>query len=339
MPPIRVVQYGVGPIGAGIVRLMLEKPDLRIVGALDVDPTKVGKDLGEVVEAGRKLGVLVSDDVETVLRAGADIVVHSTTSYLTQVADQLVACLRAHAHVISTCEELAYPFRKHPQLSQYLDRTAREQKAVLLGTGVNPGFAMDKLVLTLSAACQRVDSVQVRRVVDAARRRLPLQRKVGAGLTVEEFHAQVAAGRIKHHGLPESAAMIGNVLGLPVADFEESVEPVVASETVRTESSQVLAGRVLGVRQCLSARAEGKEWIQLKLEMYLCAPHPVDAITIGGVPELTLTIPGGIHGDLATAAIVVNCIPAVLEAEPGLRTARDIPMSYFPGLLAFAPTS
>ncbi len=336
MPPIRVVQYGVGPIGAGIVRLMLEKPDLHIVGALDIDPAKQGKDLGEVVEAGRKLGVLISNDAGAVLQAGVDLVVHSTTSYLAQVADQLMVCLRARAHVISTCEELAYPFRKHPQLSHQLDRTAREHKAVLLGTGVNPGFAMDKLVLTLSAACQRVDSVQVRRVVDAARRRLPLQRKVGAGLTVEEFRAQVAAGRIKHHGLPESAAMIADVLGLPVEQFEESVEPVVASEMVRTESTSVPAGCVLGVRQSLSARGEGKEFIQLKLEMYLGAPQPVDAITIGGVPELTLSIPRGIHGDLATAAIVVNCIPAVLEAAPGLRTARDIPMSYFPGLLAFA---
>jgi 4-hydroxy-tetrahydrodipicolinate reductase len=260
------------------------------------------------------------------------VVVHTTSSYLAQVSDQLIGCLQAGSNVVSTCEELAYPFRKHPDLAQQLDRAAREHRVALLGTGVNPGFAMDKLVLTLSTACQEVRQVNVRRVVDASRRRLALQKKVGAGMTVEEFRAQVQAGVIKHHGLPESAAMIADSLGLGVDTIEESIEPVVAQETVRSEFLEVAPGRVRGVRQVAHGLGDGQENVRLELEMYLGAPEPVDSIQISGVPDLRLAIPGGIHGDLATAAIAVNCIPALLEAKPGLLTSRDIPMRFLPGV-------
>ncbi len=330
---IRVVQYGVGPIGAGIVRLLLEKPEIEIVGAVDIDSEKVGRDLGEIVGANRTLGIPISDDPTNVLRAGAHVVVHSTSSYLTQVADQLICCLRAQAHVISTCEELAYPFRKHPELSSKLDRVAREHHVALLGTGVNPGFAMDKLALTLASACQRVNKIRVRRVVDTARRRLPLQKKVGTGLTVEEFEAQVRAGTIKHHGLPESAAMIADSLGLEVARLEETILPVVAEAPVRSEYFDVPSGKVKGVRQvALGLGHDGEERVRLELAMVLGALDPVDAVDISGVPDLALAVAGGIHGDLATAAVAVNCVPAMLETRPGLRTSRDIPMCYVPGV-------
>ena len=327
-----MIQYGVGPIGAGIVRLMLQKPEIQIVGAIDSDPQKAGKDLGRIVGAERDLGVIIAGEARDVLRAGAHVVVHTTSSYLTQVTDQLLACLQAGSHVVSTCEELAYPFRKHGDLSQKLDRAAREHRVALLGTGVNPGFAMDKLVLTLSTACQEVRRVTVRRVVDASRRRLPLQKKVGAGMSVEEFQAQVQAGVIKHHGLPESAGMIADSLGLRVDTIEEAIEPVVAQETVRSEFLEVAPGRVKGVRQVARGLGAGQENVRLELEMYLGAPEPVDTIELSGVPDLKLAIPGGIHGDLATAAIAVNCIPALLEAKPGLLTSRDIPMRFLPGV-------
>lgn len=328
---IRVIQYGVGPIGARIVRLMLEKPALEVVGAVDIDPAKVDRDVGEVVAAGRKLGVFVTGDPQAALRAGADVVVHCTSSYLEEVADQLLRCLEAGAHVVSTCEELAYPFRKYPELSQRLDLCARQHNVALLGTGVNPGFTMDKLVLTLAAATTRVESARAIRIVDAAKRRLPLQKKIGAGMSVEEFHRQVAAGIIKHHGLPESVAMVADGLGLEVDAITEAIQPVIAQEKVQTEYLQVQPGQVAGVHQIARGLAKGKENVYLELQMYVGAKAPRDTVELSGEPSLTLTIPGGIHGDLATAAVAVNCIPAIVAAPPGLRTARDIPMCYLPG--------
>ena len=211
---IRVAQYGLGPIGTSIVRLMRQKDSLEIVGAIDKDPAKAGRDLGEVVGApDAPWGVLISPDAAPVLEKPLDVIVHSTSSYLTSVMDQLLECISAGCCVVSTCEELAYPFRKHPELSQKLDAAAKEEGVALVGTGVNPGFVMDKLALTLSAVAKRIDWLSAVRIVDASKRRLPLQKKIGAGMTAEEFRAQVAAGIIKHHGLPESIAMVADGLG------------------------------------------------------------------------------------------------------------------------------
>lgn len=333
MHKIRVVQYGVGPIGAGMVRLMAQKPELKIVGAIDIDPNKVGKDLGQVAGVGRDLGVNVSNDTAAVLSQHADVVVHTTSSYLKSVESQLLDCINAEMHVVSTCEELSYPFRKHPELSRRLDKAAQDNGVVILGTGVNPGFAMDKLILTLATACQDVRSATAHRIVNASKRRQPLQAKIGSGLTVDEFHQKVRDGIIKHHGLPESVGMIADSLALPVDDITEVIEPVLATEHVVTDYFDVPEGRVVGVRQVARGTdASGKEYVNLKLEMYLGAPDSIDTATIQGTPNLTLSVPGGIHGDLATAAITVNCIPALFEMRPGLRTSRDTPMCYFPGV-------
>lgn len=332
---IRVVQYGVGPIGASIVRLMRQKSSLEIFGAIDTDPAKAGRDLGEIVGAADvPWGVGISADAR-ILEKPVDIVIHSTSSYLPNVMDQLLECLAAGCCVVSTCEELAYPFRKHPELSAKLDAAAKEEGVAIVGTGVNPGFVMDKLVLTLSAVAQRVEWAKAVRVVDASKRRLPLQKKIGAGMTPEEFRAQVDAGAIKHHGLPESVAMVADGLGFALDGISETIEPVIAEESVKTEFLEVAAGQVAGVHQIARGTSGGKERIYLELKMYVGAKEPADTIELKGEPHLMLTIPGGTHGDVATAAVVVNAIPSILAAQSGLRTARDLPFSFLaPGALS-----
>lgn len=328
---IRVVQFGVGPIGASIVRLMREKSSLEIVGAIDRDPAKAGRDLGEVVGAkDAPWGIAVHADASAVLAKPVDAVVHTTSSYLPSVMDELLACLSAGCCVVSTCEELAYPFRKYPDLSAKLDAAAKEEGIALVGTGVNPGFVMDKLVLTLAAASQRVDWAKALRIVDASKRRLPLQKKIGAGMTPEEFRAQVAAGVIKHHGLPESIAMVADGLGFALDDISETIDPIIADETVKTEFLEVAPGQVAGVHQIARGIAAGKEKIYMELQMYVGARQPADSVELRGEPNLALTIPGGTHGDVATAAVAVNAVPAILAAPAGLRTVRDLPLSFFP---------
>lgn len=336
---IRVIQYGVGSIGSEIVRLLLEKQDVRLVGAVDSDPAKVGLDLGRVAGAGRDLGVTISDQSTQVLRTKADVVIHSTSSRLADVEKQLLQCIDAGLNVISTCEELAYPFRKHPQLSEQLDAEARQRGVAILGIGINPGFLMDKLVLTLASTCQRVNAVEVTRIVDAGRRRLPLQKKVGAGLRPNEFNELVAAGKIKHHGLPESTTMIADSLGLRLDEIRETIRPVIAQSPLQTEFLEVQPGQVAGIHQTAYGVLSGQEMIRLTLQMYVGAENPVDEVKLHGIPALHFQIPGGIHGDLATAAVVVNCVPLLLEAHPGLRTSHDIPMRHFPDRFESGPAN
>src|SRR6267378_3719510 len=313
---IRAIQYGVGPIGAAIVRLLREKQAVEIIGAIDTDPSKAGRDLGEVVGAAHApWGIKVSADAAKVLSEAADVVMHSTSSFLSDVAEQLLECLAAESCVVSTCEELAYPFRKHPKIAAKLDAAAKDWGVALVGTGVNPGFVMDKLVLTLAAVSQR---------------RLPLQKKIGAGMTLEEFKEKVAAGVVKHHGLPESVAMVSDGLGLGVEEITETIEPVVAREPVKTEFLEVAAGQAAGLHQIARGLAGGQEKVYMELQMYVGAKESSDTIELSGQPNIRMTIPGGTHGDIATAAVVVNSIPAILDAPAGLRTSRDLPMCFFP---------
>jgi hypothetical protein len=332
---IRVVQFGVGPIGASILRLMRQKHSLEIVGAIDKDPAKAGRDIGEV--AGAKdapWGIAVSPSAASVLAKPVDVVVHTTSSYLPQVTDELIECISAGSCVVSTCEELAYPFRKYPELSAALDTAAKQEGVAVVGTGVNPGFVMDKLVLVLSAAAQRVDFAKATRVVDASKRRLPLQKKIGAGMTPEEFRAQVAAGVIKHHGLPESIALVADGLGFALDEITETIEPVIARETVKTEFLEVSPGQVAGVHQIARGIWEGEDKIFMELQMYVGAKQPADTVEVRGEPNLTMTIPGGTHGDIATASVAVNAIPAILAAPAGLRTVGDLALKILPPNLA-----
>jgi hypothetical protein len=324
------VQYGVGPIGAAIARLMREKQAIEIIGAIDIDPAKAGRDLGEVVGAAdAPWGVPVTPDAPKLLHESPDVVIHSTSSWLKDVMDQLTQCLEAECCVVSTCEELSYPFRKYPELAAKLDATAKDWGVALVGTGVNPGFVMDKMVLTLSAVSQRVDTARAVRIVDASKRRLPLQKKIGAGMTVEEFNEKVTAGIIKHHGLPESVAMVADGLGLSIDEITETIQPMVAKEKVKTEFIEVEPGQAAGVHQIARGISGGEEKIYLELQMYVGAKDPSDTIELTGQPNLKMTIPGGTHGDIATAAVVVNCIPMILSAQAGLRTSRDLPMHFF----------
>jgi hypothetical protein len=328
---IRAIQYGIGPIGASILKLMREKEAIEIIGAIDNDPAKIGKDLGEVIGASdAPWGVKVSGDARGVLEQSADVVMHTTSSSLPKVVDQLLACMDVGSCVVSTCEELSYPFRTHPELATQLDKSAKDNGVALVGTGVNPGFVMDKLVITLAAVSQRIEHARALRIVDASKRRLPLQKKIGAGLSVEEFRTRVKEGTIKHVGLPESVAMVGDSLGLRVDEITETIEPKVAAERVQTEFLTVEAGQAAGVHQIARGLSDGKELIYMELQMYVGAKDPADTVELKGHPNISLVIPGGSHGDIATASVAVNSIPPILEAPAGLRTSRDLAIGFFP---------
>jgi 2,4-diaminopentanoate dehydrogenase len=328
---IRAIQYGIGPIGASIVKLLREKDTIDIVGAIDSDPAKIGKDLAEVVGASDgPWGIKISGNAKGILDQSADVVMHTTSSSLPKVMDQLLACIDVGSCVVSTCEELSYPYRTHPELAAKLDKAAKDSGVAVVGTGVNPGFVMDKLVITLAAVAQRIDHVKALRIVDASKRRLPLQKKIGAGMTVEEFRAKVQEGVIKHVGLPESVAMVADSLGLRVDEITETIEPKVATDRVQTQFLTVEPGQAAGVHQIARGLSEGKEVIYMELQMYVGAKDPADTVELTGHPTISLVIPGGSHGDIATASVAVNSIPALLEAPSGLRTSRDLPIGFFP---------
>ena len=321
---IKVVQFGVGPVGAGIVRLAAGKPGIRIVGAVDL--LNVGKDLGDVAGLGRRVGVLVNSDAKAVLKkTKPDAVMLATGSVLKNIFPQLEIVMEAGVNIVSTCEEMSYPFLKQPALAAKIDRLAKKNGITVLSTGVNPGFLMDAWPLFMTGVCQNVKRIRVVRIQDAAPRRLPFQKKVGAGLSPEEFDQLVQSGTIRHVGLAESIGMIAAGLGWKLDKITEEIEPIVAQKAINNRQLSVKDGHVAGVRQVGKGTSEGREVIIMEFEAYVGAPESYDAVYIDGTPPLDAVIKGGVHGDLATAAMVVNSLPRLIEAPPGLITMKDMP--------------
>jgi len=324
---IKVVQLGLGPVGCGIAKLMLQKSCLEIVGAIDL--VFAGKDLGVVAGLGQNLGIIVSENANEVFKKTMpDIVVQATGSFLKKVYPQLETAVRAGINVVSTCEELSYPYRSQPVLSAQLDNLAKEHNVSILSTGVNPGFLMDAWPLAMTAVCQDVQEIRATRIQDAKPRRLPFQKKIGAGKTVAEFNQLVKEGTLRHMGLPESIAMIASAMKWELDDIKETIEPVIAQMRVQSAFLSVEPGQVSGVKQTGRGIKDGKDIIVLEFQAYLGAEDSFDAVSIIGTPNIETVIKGGTHGDLATIAMIVNAIPRVVDGKAGLLTMKDMPLVY-----------
>jgi hypothetical protein len=329
---IRVMHVGLGPIGAAVARQVATRKGFQIVGAVDIDPNKVGRDVGEVVGADRRLRVTVTDDLRKTIRGTKpDVAVLCTSSSLKRVLPQLEEVLRYKVPIVSTTEELSYPAPYNRRLARRLDEAARKAKVAVLGTGVNPGFTMDALPIMLTGICERVDRIEVHRVQDASVRRLPFQQKIGSGLTAEQFQARVDAGTVRHVGLSESIQMIGDAMGWRLDRITDDIQPKIAAAPVKSEYLTVDSGCVCGIIQDGIGYVGGEPLIRLHMEAYLGAPESYDSVLVEGSPRIHSKIAGGIHGDVATASITVNSIPKVIAAEPGLRTMRDIALPSFYG--------
>jgi len=313
--PPRIVHIGLGPVGSAIVREILRRQAGQLVAALDLDPAKVGRDLGEVIEAGEQLGIEVGSDADAVLSATEpQLAILTTTSSLELLSAQVIDLVGRGIAVLSTCEELSYPWASQPKLAAEIDRAARAAGVAVLSTGVNPGFLMDFLPSAMTTLCRDVRSVRVDRLLDAGVRRQAFQDKVGAGLDLEAFAQRAAAGTLRHVGLRESTDMVAAALGWTLDDYSEELEPVLDDSGERAR----------GTLQIGRGFVAGKERVTLYFRAAVGEQDPHDRIIIDANPAVDSTIRGGIHGDLATHNVVINSIPAVLTAQPGLRTMLDL---------------
>jgi len=322
---IRIAQIGIGPLGREMTRAIHARPNMEVVAAVDVDPRLQGQDLGELCSLS-PLGISVASSAENALRSShADVVMLTTMSSLYAILPQIEEILKHGLPVVTTCEELTYPWITAPEQAARLDAKAREKGVAVLATGVNPGFMMDTLPICLSAVVRRVDAIKVSRIQDAAHRRLPFQRKIGAGLDLGEFEDKRKSGTLRHVGLTESMHMIGSRFGWKLDHVEEVITPVTAERSITTQNMTIKAGMAAGVQQVGRAFVGSEEKITLVFRASVGEPHPEDTVEILGEPHIVSRVAGGVHGDIATCAIALNAIPVLLKAEPGLRTMIDLP--------------
>jgi len=323
---IRIIQFGLGPIGCAVARQVVEHAGLELVGAVDVDPARVGQDVGRVIGMDRSLGFLVAEKLAQALaHTQADVALHTTSSYFDLFKSQIVDILEAGLDAVSTAEELSFPWLAHPREAAEIDALAKRVGKTVLGTGINPGFIMDSLPLFITSICLRVEHIEVTRVINASLRRGPFQAKIGSGMTVDQFTTRLAAGRMGHVGLPESMHMVFHTLGRRLERYEDSVEPVLAERVIKTGYFEVQPGQVRGLKQVACGYTDGGEFMRLTFLAALDAGEDGDAIKISGVPNLEVRLKGT-NGDIATVAITVNAIRRVRQAPPGLVTMRDLPI-------------
>jgi 2,4-diaminopentanoate dehydrogenase len=320
---LRLVHVGLGPLGRRVADDLVSRGLGRVAGAVDLAPNTVGTTFH---------GQVITSDLGAALAAPHDAVIVATASDLARCADTFRALLEAGETVVSTCEELLWPQLRHPALAAELDALAKRTGGRLLGTGINPGFLMDTLPVVATAPCNAVRRVDIWRVQDATTRRVPFQQKIGATLDREAFAAREQEGTLRHVGLLESLALVAARLGLRVERTEETLEPVLAERELTCDLGPIPVGHAAGVRQIGTGwNAAGDVVVRLEFKASIGEAQPHDRVLVDGDPPIDLTIAGGVHGDVGTSAMVLNCVRPLLDAAPGLHTMDTIRLAGFDG--------
>lgn len=326
---LRILHVGLGPLGQKIVSDLYARGLGEVVAAVDNASEFEGRKLADLIP---QTGALVP--VERGFGAisdwtAIDAAIVATSSGLPECAATFRELLGHGLAVVSTCEELCWPWLKHEKLARELDRCARDHGGRLLGTGVNPGFLMDTFPAAATAISRSVRSIEVHRFQDASTRRIPFQKKIGVGLDAEQFAAQVKAGTLRHVGLAESLHFLAQQFGFAIERWEETIEPIKTERDLESGLGPVKRGKACGVRQQALGWCEGRVVITLEFRAAIGLSDPHDRVIVQGEPPIDLVWRGGVHGDIATSAIVLNSIGQLRAAAPGLHTMATIPLVGF----------
>jgi hypothetical protein len=324
-----VAQVGLGPMGRIIAQLILNRENISLRGVVDIDPELQGKDLDELLNESKGKNLVINSDLKEVLSENRiDVTIIATSSSLKKVAPLIALAVESGSNVISICEELSYPFQYFPELSEELNALAVSNDVTIIGTGINPGYLMDLLPIIITAPCQSVKSILVRRMMNSGKRRVPFQRKIGTGLSPSEFRQKIDDKEITGHvGLTQSIQMICDALGFSYDEINElpPLEVITEKDFTTSYGENVPKGYVCGLQNKAVAIKDGKEFILLDFLAYAGDHEEYDSIDIEGIPNIHQKIIGGVHGDLGTSAMVVNLIPIVIKARSGLLTMKDLP--------------
>lgn len=334
MENVKVIIWGFGAMGSGMANMLLAKKGVEIVGICDRNESRVGRDMYEVlgVERGDKKPVIISSNIEEVIKEGAaDVALIATDSFTRKTFDKIKYVVERKINVVSTAEEMAYPQAQEPELAAEMDRLAKENGVTILGTGINPGFVLDLLILALTGTCESVEHIKAARINDLSPFGHAVMEEQGVGLTVKDFNEGVQNGKVAGHvGFPESIHMVADGIGWNVEKIDQTREAIVSNVYRKSKYAEVQPGNVAGCRQCGYGYVDGKIKIDMEHpQQILPEMEGVDTgdyIWIKGVPNINMQIKPEIPGGIGTIAMCVNMIPHVINAKPGLKTMLDLPV-------------
>lgn len=328
---IHIIQIGMGPLGIKMAQYISARQGFETVAAVDHSPQLIGKPL-QALSAELSAGIRIEGSISNALASAENrpqVALLTTVSDMNRITPQIEAILAAGIPVVSTCEELSFPWQEDRALAERLDKAAKQAGVGVVGTGVNPGFLMDALPAFLTSVCQDVETVKVRRFQDATTRRVPFQKKIGAGLTIKQFEQKITDGSLRHVGLSQSVQYIADKLGWTLEKTEDIISPVLTEKPIQTASIHIAAGQATGVHQLGKGWVNGEVKIQLEFQAAIDEASSFDEVVIRGTPNVCSRIEGGVNGDVATCAITINTIRPLLQAQAGLHTMGTIPSSSF----------
>lgn len=339
---IKAIQYGVGKMSIYTMRYMLEK-GVEIVGAIDVNPQVIGKDIGEIL--GReKLGVIVTDvkDARQMLEnTKPNVCIVTTRSLFSEVEEAFMLCAELGINAISTCEEAFYPENSNPVLTRKIDELAKKKNCTITGTGYQDIY-WGQLISSIAGSTQKITKIKGSSSYNVEDYGIALAEAHGSGLTISEFDKQVASvDRISDE---ERQKMINNgeylpsymwnvngwlcsKLGLTVISQTQKCVPQTYKEDIysSTLDMTIKAGDATGMSAVVTT--ETKEGITIESECIgkVYGPDEFDKNiwTVEGEPTTTITVERPSTVEL-TCATVVNRIPDVINAEPGYVTTEKI---------------
>jgi hypothetical protein len=330
---IKVAVWGTGMMGQGLLGYVLDRPkDVELVGAIVTNPAKDGKTVGELL--GRESSVRMTTDHETVLARNPDVVCVCTQSNLDEIAGQVEPSVKAGANVLCIAERLAYPWASDPVRADRFDSLAREHGVSILGTGVNPGFVLDALIVMWSSICLRIDRIEASRINDLSPFGPTVMASQGVGTTVEQFERGVEEGTIVGHiGFQESIRLIARAIGWTIDEIVETREPIVSNVERSTPHVRVAPGEVCGCRHIGRGYDNGKLKIELvhpqQIHPEMEGTETGDYIRIVGDPSVNMVNAPEIPGGKGTYASTGNYIPLIVDAPAGMLTVIDMPLPRF----------
>lgn len=331
---VKVVIWGLGAMGSGMAKMLLNKKGVEIVGVCDRGENHVGRDLYDVlgVARGDRKSVIIKDNVEDVITEKcADVCLCATDSFTQKAFPRLKYVLEKKINIVSTAEQMSYPQAQNPDLAAELDKIAKENGVSVLGTGINPGLIMDLLVVIMTGCMIDVEHIEAKRVNSLSPFGPAVMEEQGVGITVDEFDRGVKDGTLAGHvGFHESVGMIAEAIGWKVEKFEQQMKPIVTDVDRKSPYGFAKAGDVAGVNMT------GQGWVNGEVKIEMVHPQQIepeqvgvmtgDYVTIKGTPSINMVNSPEVEGGLGTIAMCVNMIPHVINAKPGLHTMLTLPV-------------
>ncbi|MXX45036.1 MAG: hypothetical protein F4Z41_02395 [Acidimicrobiia bacterium] len=325
--PVRVILFGMGTVGRAALRLAQTRQWLHPVGAVIGSSASAR---GRIQSGEHPADLRWSTDADLLLdQLRPEVALIATRSPVADVKEDIIRCVERGVSVVTSSEEMFDPNVADPSAAGEIEAACRAGGAAVVATGINPGYVFDVLPVVIAGASWDVQRVSVTRMLDCSVFGRTVHRLLGVGYSPAGFEEARRAGIIRGHiGFEESARVIARVLGRDLDRFEENVHPLIAEQPYQLAEYVVSAGETAGVVQDATGWVGGRPWLRFDLSLHV-DPESVgiqtrDHIRIEGENTLDVTIQPGTQSILTTSALLVNTIPSVLSAPPGLYTATDL---------------